>query len=322
MRRRPLLAIVLVALIAASCGSDRSTAFDVSSDTGDESVGGVRAGSAKLADGATLVLAAAETTAAVTDVHISMTAEMGGLPEFDGEFVSFFMEAAIAGDGSRGQLLIDFGDFIAAGSADDLAGLGAAANMISEPIEMRFADDMVYVSSGFIDWLFPVDTPWVAFPTETDSPGDVGIDTDALSVAELMMVLKGMEADPEVAGHEMIDGVDTTHVRGRFSAEKLAELGGEFDFDGLGLGGFGLDDFDPTGLRGTEVDGLDVDVWIGDDDLVRRLRFGLDELSGLDTEAPGDAFVSFTIDFSDIGLPVVVEIPPASEVTVLGDIFG
>jgi len=265
---------------------------------------------------------AAETTAAVTDVRISMTAEMGGLPEFDGEIVSFSMEAAIAGDGSRGHLVVDFGDLMAAVPADDLAGLGAAANMISEPIEMRFADDMVYVSSGFISWLFPVDTPWVAFPAESGAPGDVGLDTDALSVAELMMVLKGMETDPEVVGRETIDGVDTTHVRGRFSAEKLAELGGEFDLDGFELGGFGLDGFDPTGLEGMEVDGLDVDVWIGDDDLVRRLRFGVDELAGLDTEAPGDAFVSFTIDFSDIGRPVVVEIPPASEVTVLGDIFG
>jgi hypothetical protein len=320
MRRRLLLSIVLAALIAAGCGSDRSTAFDLSTDTGGESGAGV--GAAKLAGGATLVLAAAETTAAVTDVRISMTAEMGGLPEFDGAIVSFSMEAAIAGDGSRGQLVVDFGDLMAVVPVDDLAGLGAAANMISEPIEMRFADHMVYVSSGFIDWLFPVDTPWVAFPAESDTPGDVGFDTDALSVAELMMVLKGMEADPEVVGREMIDGVDTTHVRGRFSAERLAELGGEFDLGGFDLGGFGLDDFDPTGLRGTEVDGLDVDVWIGDDDLVRRLRFGLDDLSGLDTEAPGDAFVSFTIDFSDIGRPVVVDIPPASEVTVLGDIFG
>ena len=57
-------------------------------------------------------------------------------------------------------------------------------------------------------------------------------------------------------------------------------------------------------------------MWISDDDLVRRLSFGLE------AEAPGDAFFSFTIDFIDIGQPVTVEIPPASDVTVLGDIFG
>ena len=318
MRRHLLLFIVFLALIAASCGSDQSTALDVTTKGGDNPRIAATGASAKLSQGSALVLAAAETTSAVDDVHISMTGEVGGLPDFDGQVVSFAMEAAVSGDGSRGQLVLDFGDLVETASPEDPGALGAVAGVFSEPIEVRFADDAVYVSSAFIAWLFPVDTPWVAFSAESDAQiGEIGLTTETLSVAELMMVLRGMEAEPEVVGTEVINGVDTTHVRGRFSAAKLAELGGDFD-----LGGFDFGDFDPTGLGGIELEELDVDVWIGEDELVRRLRFGLDELSGLHPTAAADAFFAFTIDLNDIGVPVTVDIPPASEVTFLDDLFG
>ena len=81
MRRRLLLIIALLALLAAACGSDRSTAFDLA--TGDAASG------AQLSAGAERVLAAVETSSAMADVSIVMTAEAGGLPQFDGEAVLF-----------------------------------------------------------------------------------------------------------------------------------------------------------------------------------------------------------------------------------------
>ncbi len=310
MRRRLLLIIALLALLAAACGSDRSTAFDLATEDA--------ASGAQLSAGAERVLAAVETSSAMADVSIVMTAEAGGLPQFDGEAVLFEMEAAIAGDGSRGRLMFDFGSVMASASAEDLAGLGAAVEMFSEPIEMRFVDDTVYVSSGFVGWLLPIDTPWVAFSAEAGGAGDsIGFSMDTFSVSELMMVLRGLDAEPEVVGTELVDGVETSHVRGQFSAARLAELGGEFD-----LADFDFGDFSPSGLGGLDVDLMDVDVWIDEDDFVRRLRFGVDDLAELDAATPAGAFFAFTIDFNDIGQPVSVDAPPASDVTVLDNLFG
>lgn len=313
MRRRLLLITALLALLAAACGSDRSTAFDLDTDGGDDA-----ASDAQISLGAERVLAAVETSSAMADVSIALTAEMGGLPQFGGDTVLFEMEAAIAGDGSRGRLVFDFGAVMASASTDDLAGLGIAADMFSEPIEMRFVDDTIYVSSGFVGWLLPIDTPWVAFSTGGEGADDsIGFSMDTFSVSELMMVLRGLDAEPEILGTEIIDGVETSHVKGRFSAARLAELGGEFD-----LADFDFGDFGPSGLGGLEVDVMDVDVWIDEDDLVRRLRFGVDDLAEMDEAAPEGAFFAFTIDFNDIGQPVSVAAPPSADVTVLDNLFG
>ena len=80
-------------------------------------------------------------------------------------------------------------------------------------------------------------------------------------------------------GDETIDGVDTTHYRGRLDLSKLKQLPG----------------------AGTQP----YDVWIGKDDgYVHRMRTGY---------GVGKQSVSMTMTFSDFGKDVSVTVPPQSQ---------
>ncbi len=225
----------------------------------------------------------------------------------------FGIEAAIAGDGSQGEFVMDLSGMLGAIPADEVADMGPFLDMFAEPVEMRYTADTVYVSSGFVAWLVPVETPWVSFPAESSDPmGDFGFEGASFSAAELLAVLKGLDADAEAVGRETIDGIETTHISGRFSVASLAALDADFD----------LSEIDPTGLGGLEAEVMNLDVWIDDDDIVRRFRFGVDDLAALDPTAPEGAYFWFTIDLRDIGEPLVIEIPPAADVTEMDNIFG
>lgn len=301
MRRYLAPLSILLALLAASCGSDSSP--DVA--TLDEGV-------------ERFVVAAAEQSADIESMRFSLEMAMGGLADFGGEEVVVTMSGASTADGSRGEMRMDMSAMMGAlGAGDPMMGdLGMA--MFDEPIEIRYVDDRVYMSSSFMGMLFPVDTPWITFADtgEQDGP-DMGIETDTVDPQELLVVLQGLGDDAEIVGTEEIDGVDTTHVRGRFSAANVADAA--VDLEGLEemLGELGS-----TDAAALDDAVFDVDVWIGDDGIVRRLRFGIDDLAAMDPTADAGAYMTVTMNLTDIGEPVEVSIPPADQVTDIEDLFG
>ena len=240
--------------------------------------------------------------AELTAVRMALTAEFGGMEELDGETVSFSMEAAFSENGDRGEMMLDFGEVMDAAAAAQ-GGFGAElVDAFGGRIEMRFIDSTVYMSSGFWAWLFPVDTPWVAFVDDGSAPMDTGFDQESFSAEEFLALLELVDDDAVIVGDELIDGVETVHVRGRVSVADLAALDPAF-----------LEDLDPANTGGLDVDVLEIDVWVGPGDVVRRLVFGAED---------GEAFMRFTLDLTDVGGSIDVVAPPADEITWMDDLMA
>lgn len=287
MRRLSVVLVVMLALMAGGCGGSASTTLTDAA-----------APSALGAERALAQAAAADIGA----FRMVFTAELAGLDEFGGESVSFGMEAAFSETGDRGEMRLDLGEIMAAAAAEDPMMGPEMAALFGDEIEMRFIDSTVYMSSGFWAWLFPVDTPWVAFTDDGSAPMETGFDMETFAAEEFLAMLEVVDSDAEVVGTEVIDGVETVHVAGRVSIDDLARLDPDF-----------LTDMNPAGTDELDIDTFDIDVWIGPDDVLRRLSFGATD---------GDASVRFTVDITDVDGQIDVMAPPADEITWLDDLMG
>jgi hypothetical protein len=301
MRRYLAPLFILLALLAASCGGDSSP--DVATlDQGVER----------------LVANAAEQSADIDSVRFSIEMVMGGLADLGGEEVAVSISGASTADGSRGEMTMDMSAMMGAlGESDPMLG-DAGMALFTEPVEIRYTDGRVYMSSSFLSFLFPVDTPWITFEDTGDGAAtDMGLDTETVDPQELLVLLRGLGDDAEILGTEELDGITTTHVRGRFSAANV--VGSAADLESLEemLGELGS-----TGTAGLDDAVFDVDVWIGDDGIVRRLRFAVDDLAAMDPTAEPGAYMEVTLDLFDVGEPVEISIPPADQVTDIEELFG
>ena len=91
-------------------------------------------------------------------------------------------------------------------------------------------------------------------------------------------------------GDETIDGVETTHYRGRIDVTKIPQAD---KIQALTKARYGP-----------------YDVWVGKDDgYVHRMRLAYSYVAGAGRQA-----ITMTMDFSDFGQDVGVTVPPASQV--------
>ncbi|MGZ5299512.1 MAG: hypothetical protein ACXWDU_07520, partial [Actinomycetota bacterium] len=63
-----------------------------------------------------------------------------------------------------------------------------------------------------------------------------------------------------------------------------------------------------------------IELWVDDDGFLKKAQVALD-LSTVDPELAGRSF-SLTFTFSDVGEPISIEVPPASQVTDITDLLG
>lgn len=208
----------------------------------------------------------------------------------------------------------------------DLSGLAALlageatpaeADMIgsafAEPVQLRTIGDTAWVRWSMLGTMFGATTAdggtaWIE--AEVDEAASMtdqfGVDSPE-SPADLLSVLSDLDATVTEVGRETVRGVDTTHYRavidleaaaGNLTPEERAELEAEL----------------PAGISGE----LPIDVWLGDDDLLRRLVIELDDFEsmGLDADSGAAEIGSVLIEFEiyDVGEPVVISPPPAGEV--------
>lgn len=94
--------------------------------------------------------------------------------------------------------------------------------------------------------------------------------------------------DVDEEGEEQLFGVKTTHYKGELDPAKL--------------------DLEPGSTRGP----IRIEVWVDDDDLVRRT-----ELSARFAEAGTTSALSLKQDLSDFGTEVHADAPPAAQVATL-----
>jgi hypothetical protein len=124
---------------------------------------------------------------------------------------------------------------------------------------------------------------------------------------QMLAYLRATSGKVEKVGTETIRGVETTHYRAQVDLDKVAAQA-------------------PANLRKTfraSIQSLKqslgrstvpVDVWIDQDDLVRRLTEHLD--------VKGSGKIDFSVDFYDFGAPVSISAPPASQTLDLGTVLG
>ena len=221
----------------------------------------------------------------------------------------------------RFAMTIDFTDLFTAlaesggGTAEELELMQALFG--NDPMQMRFVDGVVYIRWALFSSLLGNETPWISFEDETGSGG-----FDALSSAgspisspqDATAFLNDVWGIEEI-GRETVRGVETTHYRGvidlvelmgSLSPAELNEL--EAELEGVSL---------------SEVFGdFPIDVWIDDNNVMRRFIMDIDFTghgpAGLTAESILGS-MSLRYEFFNLGVPLTIEAPPASEVTPVGD---
>ena len=187
--------------------------------------------------------------------------------------------------------------------AETLAELGVdEAWYIAEPVSTGdpFGDAMA--SGGGLMCIFPQSAD--ALLAECDPLGDMG-------------TLLGGARDPEIVGREDVRGTDATRVRFQLSlmdlmGEALGQTSGEtpegefFDEGSTDPFAEGMEEF--FAMLDT---GFEVEVWIDDDNLIRRLAYDLASMfAGL--AGPDDVIPSslITVEFFDFDADISVDAPP------------
>ena len=194
----------------------------------------------------------------------------------------------------------------------DMGSLGGPIGM--GKLEMIMDGTIVYMS---VPEGMGAPTPWIKMDLEA-----MGKTADLSQLSGLgnsdptatMQMLRGVSDDVEEVGTEEIRGVSTTHYRANVDmdkaiaeAPKKARRAMKQQFESLGTSSF------------------PVDVWIDDDDLLRRQTFTMDLSKAASGGAPaGSVPTSMTVsmDLYDFGTEVNVEPPPAKDVTDMSQLPG
>ena len=129
---------------------------------------------------------------------------------------------------------------------------------------------------------------WLASPMPEGGATSGMLQTEPRSYLEMMEAVAG---DVERVGTESIRGVRTTHYRFEIDPRKVESPSPQFS---------------PADLAAAGIETLPMDVWVGPDDLPRRIRVALGA-AGSDIE--------IDMEMYDYGKPVEVEAPPEELVT-------
>lgn len=208
-----------------------------------------------------------------------------------------------------------------------LAGLAAAeaspaeadmfASMFAEPVQLRSIGGTAWVRWGLLAGMFGATTDdggtaWIEAGTDeaASMTGQFGVDGPE-SATDLLQTLAEMDATVTEVGRETVRGVETTHYEIGIDLEAAAanlppqertELEAEL----------------PNGISGR----LPIDLWIGDDGLLRRLVVELDDLDSMGFGADASEIASVLIEFEifDVGQPVDIGPPPADQVITIDEL--
>jgi hypothetical protein len=212
---------------------------------------------------------------------------------------------------SRGRMTLDLGD---------LAELSGGA-LGDGKMEFVF-DGLVYYMKfpAGADELGPLGDKWLKI--DLAKAGKVaGVDLGALqqanqNPAQLMQFLRGASDDIEEIGREDVRGVETTRYRATLDLDEAAEQGAD-------IGEFS--DEMREQLRAeiermkaqTGLETLPVDVWIDDENLLRRMRMELSfPVEGEQVD------MDMTMDFFDFGVDVRVAPPPDDQTVDITALAG
>lgn len=166
---------------------------------------------------------------------------------------------------------------------------------------------VMYMQSPQFDPLLDDGKEWAKIDVERSSK-EFGIDVGSVQQPgsgdprQMFGQIKAMSGDIKKDGTEEVRGVETTHYSGNVDIDNLHKA---LPPDRQAAARKSIE-------RAKEVSGLEdypLEVWIDDDDQVRRMRMKM-EMKILQQEIAFD----FTMDFFDYGSRVDIDVPPAEEV--------
>lgn len=290
--RRILLAFVAPLLLLAACGSDdpdvttaEDTEATIAEDTETTTVEDTEASTAEP------VRALADVATAYEDAgsaRMSMTMTMTGIPEMG--------EVAIEGEGAfdaegRGFMTMDFGAMFEAMPEAEAAPFDLGDGQM----EMRVLDDAAYMRFPMFAMFLGEGVEWIKMPVEDFAGGDSGMSpVPGGDPLDMLRVLGGGE-DVETVGTEEVRGVETTHYRGTFDFDAAAEA----------VPAEQREAFEDATASFGDLPTLPVDVWLGDDGLVRRFSMAIDGNAFGAMIPAGDASAAGAGEF---GMEVVMEL--------------
>ncbi len=218
---------------------------------------------------------------------------------------SFAIDLSSIADAMRSQMELE-----SAGTPEDEFGAAFAEILLAlfTKFEMRQVGETVYLNNPTWASMGGYETEWIAGPADENSDLESdflqGTPTNPKDLLEPFTNGGGEVTD---LGSEVVRGVRTTHYRLVFGPEdvqSLAEAGGQDDF---------YSDFADLG------DELVIDIWIDDDYLYKLLI----EIDGTQVDVPeGEGFGSMRMlyEIYDYNAVVVIEVPPAEQVTFVDDL--
>jgi hypothetical protein len=280
MRGAFVLLAALLALAAVACGSSGSSS---SSATVDVSTSNDPAAEA--------VLQAGQKTAATQGARISFTAEFTGATS-----------GSMTGEGifakRQGHLTLDLG------------GLGGAGSVLpGGNVEVVF-DQLVYYMKLPADSAIPLPPGKQWFKLDLQKLAQTkGLNLDQLTQlnqsdpSQALDFLQGASGDFHEVGSEDVRGEPTTHYAGTIDLAKVAadappDVAEQYRK---------LAQLSPS-------KSVPMDVWVGQDGLVRRLRF--------EQTLPGHSSMTMNEELYDFGVSADVSPPPADQVIDLTDLIG
>jgi hypothetical protein len=247
------------------------------------------------------VAQAAERTGNVEGLRFSLTGQMNvpkaGSVSFTGSGVSDLRN-------ERGRVTMDMSDF-----AEQAAAAGAPVNG-DWTMEMVFDRRTLYMKWALLapglggkSWM-KLDLERLAEAAGVDSGLLRAEQQQGGDPAATLRYLRAVSEDVEELGTEEVRGAETTHYRTTVDLRRYPDL---LPPDRRELARRSIERI----IEQTGNDTMDVEVWVGEDELVRRVKWA----QSIRSPAAGDAVeAAFTCDFYDFGTPVTVEPPPDEEV--------
>jgi hypothetical protein len=207
-------------------------------------------------------------------------------------------------DKDQGDLTMDLSDALGA------AGLNGADGSVVLRYVQEGGDPVMYLNMPFLSSRLPTGQSWVRLDLEKAGKS-LGVDLDQLmgqagqNPSDVLDLLRASGSVQEV-GTETVNGDSTTHYTATIDLAKAA-----------GVVGDRAQQLVQSLIAQGAPSSIPVDVWVGDDGLVRKLT--MDE----SLSAQGQpAEVTLDLELSDYGTEVNVTAPPADETLDLTSLLG
>lgn len=328
MTRRITVGLVGIALVLAACGNPQNESPTTTTAAPAETTTTGPAPNTTTTLAATTTTAAATTTtgpkaegdgslmasldarSTVTSARVEGSIEMTGLDDSTtgvSEAVILFSSAFDTATGDS-EFVMDMSSLmgsIETGEDDPFADV--AAGMFSE-IAFRQIGDTAYIKFPFFTAMLGSETEWMSMPADEGDAFASDFETFPTDPTDLIENFDEEGASIEEVGTETVNGVEATHYRITLDPEAM-DLSAEEEAE--------LAD---SGILTTGV--IPMDIWISEDGYMARMVMvidgtGVESLSGEEFET-----MTMTYDVFDVNAGVVIEEPPADQVTSMEDLEG